>query len=466
MLKITDLTFSYTGAESPTLNRVNLQFIPGELALICGPTGGGKSTLLNAINGLAPHFTGGNLRGRIEVGGLDITGTMPHESAHLIGFVNQQPENSFVADTVEDELAYGLEQMGRSPAEMSVSVLKIAQQFELAGLLETPLANLSGGQQQRVAVAAAIVAGQKILLLDEPTSALDEAASAETIKMLRRLSKDNGITVLIAEHRIDRLLDQVDSVVVVNGDASVSKTSTSIALQSNQWLASRQTERLAGETQPGTEVSLEVRDLSIQYADKLALDSISLKVHTGEILGVVGPNGSGKSSLLWAIQGSGHRTSGLVETKFGDPANLKPAARLGLITLVPQQASDLLFLNTLGDELSESDTFAKVAANTTATAFSALAGRVNPALHPRDLSSGQQLALVLALQLVKDAAIVLLDEPTRGLDNAAKQTLALQLLQLRGEGKSILIATHDREFLSQLADRIIELENGHFVGAS
>ncbi len=466
MLKITDLTFSYTGAESPTLNRVNLHFLPGELALICGPTGGGKSTLLRAINGLAPHFTGGDLRGRIEVGGLDITGTMPHESAHLIGFVNQQPENSFVTDTVEDELAYGLEQMGHSPAEMSVSVLKIAQQFELAGLLETPLANLSGGQQQRVAVAAAIVAGQKILLLDEPTSALDEAASAETIKMLRRLSKDHGITVLIAEHRIDRLLDQVDSVVVVNGDASVSKTSTSIALQSNQWLASRQTQRLTRETQPGTQVSLEVRDLSVEYADTKALDSISLKVYTGEILGVVGPNGSGKSTLLWAIQGSGHRTSGLVETKFGDPANLKPAARLGLITLVPQQASDLLFLNTLGDELNESDNFAKVAANTTATAFSALAGRVNPALHPRDLSSGQQLALVLALQLVKDAAIVLLDEPTRGLDYAAKRTLALQLLQLRGEGKSILIATHDREFLSQLADRIIELENGHIVGAS
>lgn len=464
MLKITDLTFSYTGAESPTLSRVNLQFLPGELALICGPTGGGKSTLLRAINGLAPHFTGGNLRGRIEVGGQDITGKMPHESAHLIGSVHQQPENSFVADTVEDELAYGLEQIGISPAEMSVSVLKIAQQFELAGLLETPLANLSGGQQQRVAVAAAIVAGQKILLLDEPTSALDEVASVETIKMLRKLSKEHGITVLIAEHRIDRLLEQVDSVVVVNGDASVTKSSTSLALKSNKWLASRDLERLARKTKPVTEVSLDVRGLSVVYPGAIALNAVSLKVHTGEILGVVGPNGSGKSSLLWAIQGSGNRTSGLVETKFGDPANLKPAARLGLITLVPQQATDLLFLNTLGDELTESDNFAKTSSNTTANVFSALAGRVNPALHPRDLSSGQQLALVLALQLVKNAAIVLLDEPTRGLDYAAKRTLARQLLQLRGEGKSILIATHDREFLSQLADRIIELEDGHLVG--
>jgi energy-coupling factor transporter ATP-binding protein EcfA2 len=445
---------------------VNLQFLPGELALICGPTGSGKSTLLRTINGLAPHFTGGNLRGRIEVGSQDITGKMPHESAHLIGSVGQQPEHSFVADTVEDELAYGLEQMGVSPAQMSLRVRNIAEQFGLESLLTTPLANLSGGQKQRVSVGAAIAAGQRILLLDEPTSALDEVASAESIKMLRRLSKEQGITILIAEHRIDRLLEQVDSVVVVNGDASVSKTSSSAALRSNQWLASRHLERFSPESKPGTVVSLEVRDLKVVYPDSTALNSVSLKLHTGEILGVVGPNGSGKSTLLWAIQGSGHRTSGLVETKFGDPAKLKPAARLGLITLVPQEASDLLFLNTLGDELSESDHFAKVAPSTTARAFSALTGRVNPTLHPRDLSSGQQLALVLALQLVKDAAIVLLDEPTRGLDYAAKRHLVRQLLQLRGEGKSILIATHDREFLSQLADRIIVLKDGHLVGAT
>lgn len=400
------------------------------------------------------------------MGSQDITGKMPHESAHLIGSVGQQPEHSFVADTVEDELAYGLEQMGVSPAQMSLRVRNIAEQFGLESLLATPLANLSGGQKQRVSVGAAIAAGQRILLLDEPTSALDEVASAETIKMLRRLSKEQGITILIAEHRIDRLLEQVDSVVVVNGDASVSKTSSSVALRSNQWLASRHLERFSPESKPGTVVSLEVRDLKVVYPDSTALNSVSLKLHTGEILGVVGPNGSGKSTLLWAIQGSGHRTSGLVETKFGDPAKLKPAARLGLITLVPQEASDLLFLNTLGDELSESDHFAKVAPSTTARAFSALTGRVNPTLHPRDLSSGQQLALVLALQLVKDAAIVLLDEPTRGLDYAAKRHLVRQLLQLRGEGKSILIATHDREFLSQLADRIIELEDGHLVGAT
>lgn len=463
MLTITDLTFTYADAESATLNRVNLQFAPGELALICGPTGGGKSTLLRAIIGLAPHFTGGNLRGRIEVAGKDVTGSMPHESAHQIGYVNQQPENSFVADIVEDELAYGLEQLGVAPAEMLTRVREIALKLGLEELLKSPLANLSGGQQQRVAIGAALVAGQKVLLLDEPTSALDSLASAETLKMLRGLSAELGITVLIAEHRIDRLLEQVDSVVLVHGDGTVSKSNPLSAPKSMTWLANRQSHKLAHPSKPQSDVALEVSELCVIYPESRALDSVSLKVRAGEILGITGPNGSGKSSLLWAIQGTGLRTTGSVNTKGGDPLAMRPATRLGLITLVPQQASDLLFLKTLGDELRESDKFAKVAPTTTASAFSALAGRVNPALHPRDLSSGQQLALVLALQLVKDAPIILLDEPTRGLDYAAKQTLAKQLSTLRGAGKSIVIATHDLEFLDQVADRVVELENGRLV---
>lgn len=465
MLKLSDLTFSYSGAESATLKRLNLQFETGELAIICGPTGGGKTTLLRAINGLAPHFTGGNLRGRIEIAGQDITGFMPHETAHLIGYVSQEPENSFVADTVEDELSYGLEQLGFAPTEMKLKVLEIAMQFGLEELLETPLANLSGGQQQRVAIGAALAAGQKLLLLDEPTSALDAQASEATLKLLRKLSKERGITILIAEHRVDRLLEQVDSVVVVHGDGTVSKTSAAIAIESDDsWLTSRHARIFPAEASPRSAVVLEVSNLCVSYSDAKALDDVTLRIHAGEILGVVGANGSGKSSLLWAIQGTGYRTSGSVKTQWGDPKALKPAARLGVATLVPQQASDLLFLSTLGDELSESDTFVDVPPNTTANLFSALAGRVNPALHPRDLSSGQQLALVLALQLAKDAPIILLDEPTRGLDYVAKQNLARQLSKLREEGKSILIASHDREFLAQLADRTIELEAGHLVG--
>jgi energy-coupling factor transport system ATP-binding protein len=177
----------------------------------------------------------------------------------------------------------------------------------------------------------------------------------------------------------------------------------------------------------------------------------------------MGRNGSGKSSALWAIQGGGRRTSGSVNTEFGDPGSLSSAERLCLLTLVPQKAADLLFLNSLADELAESDKFAHVSDSGTSRIFESLTGRLDPKIHPRDLSAGQQLALVLALQLVKGAGILLLDEPTRGLDYAAKRSLAKQIRGLRKEGKAVLVASHDVEFVALVADRVLQLESGILV---
>jgi energy-coupling factor transport system ATP-binding protein len=177
----------------------------------------------------------------------------------------------------------------------------------------------------------------------------------------------------------------------------------------------------------------------------------------------MGKNGSGKSSALWAIQGGGKRTSGSVQTQFGDPGLLPAAERLCVLTLVPQKAADLLFLNSLADELSESDKFAHLSDSGTSRIFESLTGRLDPKIHPRDLSAGQQLALVLALQLVKGAGILLLDEPTRGLDYAAKRSLAKQLRSLRKEGKAVLVASHDVEFIALVADRVLNLESGTLV---
>jgi energy-coupling factor transport system ATP-binding protein len=177
----------------------------------------------------------------------------------------------------------------------------------------------------------------------------------------------------------------------------------------------------------------------------------------------MGKNGSGKSSVLWAIQGGGKRTQGSVETQFGDPKLVSAAERLCVLTLVPQKAADLLFLNSLADELTESDKFAQLTDSGTARIFETLTGRLDPKIHPRDMSAGQQLALVLALQLVKGAGILLLDEPTRGLDYAAKRSLAKRIRSLREEGKAVLIASHDVEFVSLVADRVLELADGKLI---
>ncbi|MFM1846212.1 MAG: hypothetical protein RIS19_685, partial [Actinomycetota bacterium] len=176
-----------------------------------------------------------------------------------------------------------------------------------------------------------------------------------------------------------------------------------------------------------------------------------------------GENGSGKTTLCWAIQGSGTRTKGSVITSKGETAELSSNERLEVITMVPQRAADLLFLSTLSAELEESDRFADVEPGSTAKLFKSLAGRIDTSIHPRDLSAGQQLSLVLAIQLVKQAKILILDEPTRGLDYSAKHALAKQLNSIRSADRSVLIATHDIEFVAMVSDRVLVLEDGKLI---
>ncbi len=491
MITFSDFSFQYSKTDSPVLRRLNLNYSPGEFSLICGPTGSGKSTFLKTINGLAPHFTGGTARGRILLAGQDVSGSLPHQLAELVGYVNQQPEGSFVADTVEDELAYGLEQLGIAPAKMHEAIVAIADSLGLADLLTKPLGYLSGGQQQRVAIGAAIAAGQRILVLDEPTSALDSEAAEELLRLLTQLAHESRITVLIAEHRIERLIGLVDSVTMVHPDGSVTKSEPAKAFNDYRMvpplveLAQRldwkplpldieaaesfwNSSRVA--TNPRipfrrdlTSTVLQVSDLGVNFGGESALHPSSFSVAECEVLAIVGKNGSGKSSLLWAIQGSGMRTSGKSLINGVDPAQLAAADRFEQVCLVPQNAADLLFLNSLAEELEESDRFAKVSAATTAGLFARLAGRLDPIRHPRDLSAGQQLALVLALQLVKGARVLLLDEPTRGLDYEAKRQLATQIATLKSSGKAVLVATHDLEFVSLVADSVLELVEGRVI---
>jgi energy-coupling factor transport system ATP-binding protein len=494
MIKVRDLTFGYDRNSEPNLLRVNLNVEPGSFVLVCGPTGSGKSTLLKVLNGLAPHFTGGNVSGSIELEGIETIGKKPHELAHLVGFVNQQPEGAFVAETVIDELAYSMEQLGFDPTQMPGKIHEVANMLGIEGLLERDLHELSGGQQQRVAIASALAAGQKILLLDEPTSALDPDAAHETIDILKRLSNDFGITILLAEHRIERVLEVVDEVIVVHGDGSVtqgqaaaqfndyrmvppvielsqklgwSPAATTVAEARQRWskLNHKPTicARITPDDQLPNEIALTVDALAVSYGSQPALEPISFELRRSTITALMGHNGSGKTSLLWAIQGSGVRSSGSAVTPWGDAISMGYEERLCAITMVPQRASDLLFLNTLASELEESDKFAQAKPGSTASIFEELAGRINPQIHPRDLSSGQQLALVLALQLVKGAGIVLLDEPTRGLDYQAKRNFAEQLLMLRNQGKCLLMASHDVEFVALVADEILMLENAKLV---
>lgn len=434
MLKIRNLTFSYKHVDSPALRNINLRIESGNFVLIEGSTGAGKSTFLKAIIGLVPHFTGGKLKGSIEIDGKEVTRLQPHDIAESVAYVNQQPESAFATDTVEEELVFGLEQLGWAQEDMAQRLTELSIRFGLENLLKSSLAKLSGGQQQRVAIASALAVGQKLLLLDEPTSALDDESAQSLLQLLSDLARQDGITILIAEHRYERVLPLVDQVLTVESDGSLTIGSK----------PSRQLRHVSTLKQNATssgDQALVCSGLSKSYSTGFALKSADLTLSTNQITGVFGDNGSGKTTLLWAI--------------------LEDAWRQDVeVAMVPQNAQDLLFLSSVADELAEADYRIPSVGKRSSSYLENLVGRLDPFKHPRDLSAGQQLALVLAIQLSSGAKTLILDEPTRGLDARAKEALATSLNELRDQGHSIVLATHDREFLAEVADRLLFVANG------
>ncbi|MFD9698460.1 ABC transporter ATP-binding protein [Lentzea sp. NPDC059081] len=482
MIRFEDVTITY--AEQPVLAGLSVEIPEGELCLVVGRTGSGKSTFLRAINGLVPHFSGGTLAGRVLVDGRDTARFPPRELADVVGFVGQDPVAGFVADNVEDELAYSMESLGLPNDVMRKRVEETLDLLGLASLRDRPLATLSGGQQQRVAIGAALTAHPKVLVLDEPTSALDPGAAEDVLAAVQRLVHDLGMTVVIAEHRLERVAQYADRALLLPegaiGDVGEVLAAAPVAppvvrlAQLAGWspvpVSVRDARRVAAplraelaqpatELPPSTEPVLRAHDVVVKYGDVQAVRGVSLTVGAGERVAVMGRNGSGKSSLLWAVQGSGKRTSGTVDVSGTDPKALKPAERRKTVALVPQQPSDLLYLETVAEECAQADHETGQEPGTCRTLLDGLAN-VPQDTHPRDLSEGQRLALVLAVMLTGAPDVLLLDEPTRGLDYPAKEALAATLKNLGG---AIVLATHDVEFVAEYATRVIVMAEGEIV---
>ena len=448
MINLRELNYHFGTDDSAVFKRTNLSFEQGEFSIICGPTGAGKSTLLKIINRLVPTFSQGSLNGSVEVDGKEISHLAPNQVAPLIGYVNQQPDSFFVSETVINEIAFGMEQLGIARTHMQARVNYIAKLIDIEELLDKNLDSLSAGQKQKVAIAAALAAGQKILLLDEPTSSLDAESANNLLAVLRRLASEQGLVILITEHRFERVLPIVDSMVLLKGDGSAIKTEPTLSALRKYfptWFRGIPPSQLHSMS----DIALEAQDLTVQYSDSSApaIEHVSFKVAEKEIVSIQGPNGSGKSTLLMALAGHQELLAGKVQTSKD-------------IKVVPQNASDLLYLPSVAKEFVESDRLASVPENTTSGIFESLIGRINTAIHPRDLSAGQQLALVISIQLAHGSQLILLDEPTTGLDADSKNALLDQLNRINKQGATILIATHDEKFANQLAHRTLKIQNG------
>ncbi|MFD7835434.1 ABC transporter ATP-binding protein [Streptomyces sp. NPDC059761] len=504
MITFDQVTVRYEDTAMPVLRDVSLTVEEGELCLVVGHTGVGKSTLLGAVNGLVPHFTGGTLYGRVVVDGRDTAEHPPRELADVVGVVGQDPLDGFVTDTVEEELAYVMEQLAVPPATMRKRVEETLDLLGLADLRHRALHELSGGQQQRVAIGSVLTAHPRVLVLDEPTSALDPTAAEEVLAAVTRLVHDLGVTVLLAEHRLERVVQYADRVIHLPGDgrvvsgppAEIFRTSSiappivelgraagwtplPLSIRDARRAAAPLRSRLADTTPPRVRPApvadrtelLTARGVTVAYHGVPAVREVDLTLHGGEITALMGRNGSGKSSLLWALQGSGPRKAGSVAvatadgSKPQDPRKLSAAAARQLVGLVPQTPTDLLYLESVKQELDQADTESGVGAEgiPARAVLDRLAPGIPDATHPRDLSEGQKLALVLAIQLAAAPRVLLLDEPTRGLDYRAKTELIRIVDDLAAEGRAVVISTHDVEFVARAADRVVVMAEGDVV---
>jgi energy-coupling factor transporter ATP-binding protein EcfA2 len=497
MITFSQVTFTYAEADVPTLHQVELTVDEGELCLVIGQTGSGKTTLLRAINGLVPHFTGGRLSGDVSVGGRSTRDFPPRELADVVGVVGQDPSASFVTDTVEDELAYTMENLGIAPNAMR---RRVEDTLDLLGLHELrgrTLTTLSGGQQQRVAIGAVLCASPRVLVLDEPTSALDPAAAEEVLSSLTRLVHDLGMTVVLAEHRLERVIPFADRVVLVPGGGEPLVVGSTAGIMSTSpvappivelarvagWtpvpLSVRDARRLAGPLRdqlggsPTTPSPVRVRTdarpvvqaqrLSVSYGEVQALDQVDLDLAAGEVVAVMGRNGSGKSTLLAQLAGLRPPGKGTVTVLGHSPAELPPRKLIKLVGLVPQDSGVLLYGETVEDECSTADRETGLVHGTTAAMLEVMLPGVPRDRHPRDLSEGQRLALAMAIVLAPAPPLVLLDEPTRGLDYPSKERLVAVLLKLAAAGNCVVLATHDVELVAQVATRAVVLAEGEVV---
>lgn len=492
MISFKGVSLLYPQSTTTVIDGLTCDIEEGEMVLVMGHTGSGKSSLLKLINGLVPHHTGGILAGEIIVNGTSTRTILPGELAGVVGIVGQNPIDGFVADTVEEEIAFGMESLNYPPELMRKRVEEALDQVALSHLRSREIATLSGGEQQRVAIASALVMHPKVLLLDEPTSALDPIAAEEILALLHRLVHDLSITVLIAEHRLERVIGYVDRILLID-DAGKSligapqeiltktdlvppivKLSRALDLP-EIGTSTREVRRLtAGEREnlPDLprrraelgEVTVDISRISVKYGEKVALADVTLQLRQGEISALMGRNGAGKSTLIRSIVGLQPATSGRVKIHGREISTYSSVERSHLIGYIPQEPGDLLYRTTVEEECAQADKDCKLPAGSTLALLHANIPTISPATHPRDLSEGERLALVLSIVLVSKPSILILDEPTRGLDYQAKERLIGHLAKVaREDGTTVLMATHDVELVAELADRTLFLAEGEKV---
>lgn len=495
IISINDLSYAWPDSALPTLLTMDWQIPRGELALLIGRSGSGKSTILRSLNGLVPHFSGGMFGGNVVINGLNTRDVPPRELAQHVGFVFQDPESQLLTTRVVDDIAFSLEQLRVQPEIMRKRVEEMLDLVGIAHLRDRDPSTLSGGERQRVAIASALALHPDVLVLDEPTSQLDPWSAEAVIAALTRMNDDLGLTIVIAEHRLERILSHADSVRLLADDGSPSDGTpqeiahlvADIALppvarigralgwrelpltvkQARQHLAMEPLLQRVSHVRPPTigkpEVGstvMRLDDVTVRLSDTDIAKDISMEVRAGELVALMGRNGSGKTTLLRAIMGFAPHRQGRIEIA-GKEMPSGASAPDG-IAYVPQRSSTLFFCDTLREELEF--TARKRGVDVDVEALLAdvdLLWAVNR--HPSTLSVGERQRAAIAVVLAGTPKLLLLDEPTRGLDPWHKHQLVQVLQRLQHDGLAIVVATHDVELAAECAHTVVMLGDGGVV---
>lgn len=492
MIRFERLSFTYPGAQAPVLQDVDLEIEQGAFALVIGASGSGKSTLLRCLNGLVPHFYGGVMRGSVRVGGQSPIEQQPRGMSRMVGMVFQDPETQFVVDTVEAEMVFAMENHGLSQNVMQQRVEWALVKLGMAHLRNRRISTLSGGEKQRVALASALTLAPQVLVLDEPTSQLDPRSADEVLQTLRMLNREQGLTVVLSEHRLERVVGYADRVLYLPGDGTVQAgppremlaqiplapplvalgralgwTPLPLTIEEARGHVDSQPARLSRDSASASasdRAEVSVSDLWHAYDGSVALSGVSLEVQQGEAVAIMGANGSGKTTLLKHLVGLLHPSRGSVLVRGRDTRKAPLEELIRLVGYVPQNPNALLFAETVRDELAFTRANHGYARDTLPPGLlDALGIGAFLEHYPRDLSVGERQRVALGAILAAEPSIILLDEPTRGVDRRQKEALMRYLAAERANGRTVIVSTHDVELVAETMDRMVILERGRVV---
>lgn len=507
LVEIEDLSYWYPGSESPAIEGITLRIGRGEFILLAGASGSGKSTLCRSMNGLVPHFYGGTVSGTVKIEGVDTRTVEVRDLARDVGMVFQDPENQIITDNPVSEIAFGLENMGIERPQMLKRVEEVLASLRLSELRDKTVRELSGGQKQKVALASVLAMHPRVILLDEPTSQLDPISAEEFLSTLKALNDELGLVVVLAEHRVERCFHFADRVIVLeSGRLAFDGGPRQMANWSRgrKWVPLPPITRIflngqegdppltvkegrikiaglvdgtssdlpATDPRPGTGLesppAIETSSLWHIYGDGTeALRGVDLSIRQGEFVAVIGENGSGKTTLVRHFNGLLRPTRGKVMLEGTVIKDVEVARLARTCGMLGQDPNLQLVSDTARGELEASLKAMSVPKDVWAMMIEEALGSLDLAslrdADPHDLSCGERELVALASVLVYQPKVLVLDEPTRGVDQGTKDRLAGYLKRYNEEGNTVILVTHDLEFAAECCHRVLLMGSGRLL---